>query len=215
MSRIAVLLYPEMTALDAIGPYETLALLPGSEVKLVARDPGPISTDNGPLELIAAEPLSAVPDPDVVVVPGGAGTRAEMERSETIDWLRGAHQGTTWTTSVCTGALLLGAAGILEGLEATTHWMFRDWLPRFGATPVPDRVVESGKVITAAGVSSGIDMALLLVERLAGPQVSQAIQLGIEYDPQPPHDAGSPEKAPTEVVEGVRSLMAESARVPG
>ena len=215
MSRIAVLLYPEMTSLDAIGPYDTLALLPDAEVKLVARQPGPISTDSGPMELVATDPLSAVPDPDVIVVPGGGGTRAEMERSETLDWLRAAHQGTTWTTSVCTGALLLGAAGILEGAEATTHWMFRDWLPRFGATAVPDRVVESGKVITAAGVSSGIDMALLLVERLAGPEVSQAIQLGIEYDPQPPHDAGSPEKAPAEIVEVVRSLMAESARVPG
>jgi transcriptional regulator GlxA family with amidase domain len=141
----------------------------------------------------------------VVLVPGGEGNRPLMRDSEVLDWLRVAHESSTWTTSVCTGALVLGAAGILDGKRATTHWAFLDRLSELGAEPVTERVVEDGKVITAAGVSAGIDMALTLAARIAGNEVAQAIQLGIEYDPQPPFDAGSPSKASPEVIELVRA----------
>ena len=147
----------------------------------------------------------------MIVVPGGWGTRALMEDERVLGWLRAAHQTSTWTTSVCTGSLLLAAAGILDGLEATTHWMSLEVLSRYGATPVSRRVVEQGKVITAAGVSSGIDMALTLAARIAGEDVAQAIQLGIEYDPQPPFDSGSVEKAPAAIVELVRAAAARFA----
>jgi transcriptional regulator GlxA family with amidase domain len=141
----------------------------------------------------------------VVLVPGGQGNRPLMRDSEVLDWLRVAHERSTWTTSVCTGALVLGAAGILDGKRATTHWAFLDRLSELGAEPVSERVVEDGKVVTAAGVSAGIDMALTLAARIAGNEVAQAIQLGIEYDPRPPFDAGSPSKASHEVIELVRA----------
>jgi len=157
------------------------------------------------LALVADRALDELPDPEVLVVPGGYGTRALMEDETMLSWLRRAHEGSQWTTSVCTGSLLLAAAGILDGLEATTHWLALDLLERYGATPVTRRVVQQGKVITAAGVSSGIDMALTLAARLAGEDIARAIQLGIEYDPQPPFDSGSPAKAGPEIVELVRT----------
>jgi transcriptional regulator GlxA family with amidase domain len=160
------------------------------------------------LALIADGTLAELPEPEVLVVPGGFGTRPLMDDEPLLDWLRHAHEHTRFTTSVCTGSLLLAAAGILEGLEATTHWMVLDLLERYGAVPVSRRVVEQGKVITAAGVSSGIDMALLLAARIAGEEIAQAIQLAIEYDPQPPFDSGSVEKAPPAVVERVRGAAA-------
>jgi transcriptional regulator GlxA family with amidase domain len=147
--------------------------------------------------------------PDVLVVPGGFGTRPLMKNERVLDWVRTVHESTTWTTSVCTGSLVLAAAGVLNGLRATSHWLALDILERHGAQPTSERVVEDGKVITAAGVSSGIDMALTLTDRLAGPDVAQAIQLGIEYDPQPPFDAGSPEKAPPHLVELLRGMRAD------
>jgi putative intracellular protease/amidase len=201
--QIAIPLFDRLTALDAIGPYEVLSRLPGADVLFVAAEPGPKRTDTGALALTAERPLSDVPQPDIVVVPGGRGTR-DQPHDELIAWIRQAHQSSRWTTSVCTGALLLGAAGILEGLPATTHWLFFEQLREFGADPTLERVVEQGKVITAAGVSSGIDMALRLTQLIAGDEVSQAIQLSIEYDPQPPFDAGSPAKAPRPIVELVR-----------
>jgi transcriptional regulator GlxA family with amidase domain len=158
------------------------------------------------LALMADESLDDLPEPEVIVFPGGYGTRELMDDARIIDWLGHAHQHSEWTTSVCTGSLLLGAAGILDGLEATTHWMALDRLKELGATPVTRRVVEQGKVITAAGVSSGIDMALTLVQRMKGPELAQAIQLGIEYDPEPPFDSGSPAKAPPEIVDMVRAV---------
>jgi transcriptional regulator GlxA family with amidase domain len=203
--RIAILIFDGLTALDAIGPYEVLSRLPGAELRFVSKEPGQKRTDTGALGVQADLAIADVPGPDVVLVPGGEGSRPLMRDSEVLEWLRVAHESSTWTTSVCTGALVLGAAGILDGKRATTHWAFLDRLSELGAEPVTERVVEDGKVITAAGVSAGIDMALTLAARIAGNEVAQAIQLGIEYDPQPPFDAGSPSKASPEVIELVRA----------
>lgn len=199
--KIAIPLYDRFTALDAVGPYEVLSRLPGASVHFVALEPGMKRTETGMLGLSADLALHELPDPEIVVVPGGYGTRALIDDERMVGWLRRAHQTSEWTTSVCTGALLLAAAGILDGLEATTHWLEYDLLERLGARPVSRRVVRQGKVITAAGVSAGIDMALVLVAEIAGPDVAKAIQLGIEYDPQPPFDAGSPDKAGARIVE--------------
>jgi transcriptional regulator GlxA family with amidase domain len=203
--QIAILIFDGLTALDAIGPYEVLSRLPGAELRFVAKQPGPKRTDTGALGVQADLATADLPGPDVVLVPGGEGNRPLMRDSEVLDWLRVAHERSTWTTSVCTGALVLGAAGILDGKRATTHWAFLDRLSELGAEPVTERVVEDGKVITAAGVSAGIDMALTLAARIAGNEIAQAIQLGIEYDPQPPFDTGSPSKASPEVIELVRA----------
>jgi transcriptional regulator GlxA family with amidase domain len=202
--RIAILIFDKLTALDAVGPYEVLSRLPGAELRFVAKEAGPMRTDTGALELTADRAISEIPDPDIVLVPGGEGNRVLMRDDEVLDWLRTAHEGTTWTTSVCTGSLVLGAAGILDGLRATSHWAFRERLREFGAEPVAARFVEDGKVITAAGVAAGIDMALHLAARNVSDEFAQAVQLGIEYDPDPPFDTGSPEKAPPELVELVR-----------
>jgi transcriptional regulator GlxA family with amidase domain len=204
--RIAILIFDRLTALDAVGPYEVLSRLPGANLRFVAAEPGPKRTDTGALALQADVGLSAVSDADVVLVPGGAGSRALMADQVVLDWLRAIHERSAWTTSVCTGALVLGAAGILDGKRATTHWAYLDRLADLGAEPVAERVVEDGKVITAAGVSAGIDMALHLAARIAGEEVAQAIQLGIEYDPAPPFDSGSPSKASPEVIELVRTV---------
>jgi transcriptional regulator GlxA family with amidase domain len=214
--RIAILIFDRLTALDAIGPYEVLSRVPGWELTFVAKEAGPKRTDTGRLEITADASLEELPDPEIVVVPGGDGNRPLLTDEVVLDWLRSAHESTKYTTSVCTGALVLGAAGILDGLEATTHWVYLDRLTEAGATPVKRRVVEQGKVITAAGVSAGIDMALTLVAREAGDDVAKAIQLGIEYDPEPPFDAGSPDKAPPQLVELIRSLEAagEAAAQP-
>jgi len=206
--QVAVLLYDRFTALDAVGPYDVLGRIPGAQVTFVAAEPGPVRTEQRSLALVADAPMREYPHPDIVVVPGGFGTRDLLEDEEILGWLREAHEHTKWTTSVCTGSLLLAAAGILDGLEATTHWLARDELAALGAVPVPDRVVRQGKIVTAAGVSSGIDMALHLAALEAGDTVAQAIQLGIEYDPAPPFDAGSPEKAPADVVDLLRALSA-------
>jgi transcriptional regulator GlxA family with amidase domain len=201
---IAVLLYERLTALDAIGPYEVLARLPGSTLTFVGRDAGPVRTDNDRLSLVADASVDDVPRPDIVLVPGGPGQVAMMDDERVLSWLRAAHETTAWTTSVCTGSLILGAAGLLQGKRATSHWLALDQLARYGAEATGERVVFDGKVVTAAGVSAGIDMALRLVAEIAGDQVAQTIQLGIEYDPQPPFDAGSPTKAPAHVVKFLR-----------
>jgi putative intracellular protease/amidase len=202
---IAIPIFDGITALDAIGPYEVLSRLPGAQVHFTALEPGPKRTDNGMLALTADRSVAEVPHPDVIVFPGGFGTRTLMNDEAMLAWVRTAHETSQWTTSVCTGALVLGAAGILEGLEATTHWAVLDKLRELGARPVSRRVVEQGKVITAAGVSSGIDMALTLAARIAGEEIAQAIQLFIEYDPQPPFDSGSTQKAPPAIVELART----------
>lgn len=206
--KIAVVLYDRLTALDAIGPYEVLSRLPGAELAFVATQPGPITTDNGMLTLHAERSLAEFASPDIVLVPGGPGEVAERAGGEVLEWLRQVDRTSTWTTSVCTGSLILAAAGLLDGKRATSHWLAMDELRRLGAEPVSERVVFDGKMITAAGVSAGIDMALTLAARVAGDQVAQAIQLGIEYDPQPPFDAGSPQKAPAEIV----ALLSGSSR---
>jgi transcriptional regulator GlxA family with amidase domain len=205
-TQIAILIFDGLTALDAIGPYEVLSRIPGHEVRFVAQEAGPKRTDTGALGVQADVSLTDVSNPEIVLVPGGKGNRPLMTDDEVLGWLREAHQGSTWTISVCTGALVLGAAGILEDKRATTHWAYLERLRELGARPVEERVVEDGKIVTAAGVSAGIDMALTLAGRLAGDQVAQAIQLGIEYDPDPPFDTGSPAKAPKPLVDLVRSL---------
>jgi putative intracellular protease/amidase len=205
---VAIPIFDRITALDAVGPYEVLSRLPGATVRFVAERRGEHRTENGMLALVADATLDEVPAPDVVLVPGGFGTRPLLGGGPLVDWVRAAHETSTWTTSVCTGALVLAAAGVLRGVEATTHWAAMDLLGRLGAVPVEERVVERGKVITAAGVSAGIDMALLLAARIAGDTLAQAIQLGIEYDPQPPFNSGSLRTAPDDVVALVRRAEA-------
>ena len=185
--QIAIGLYPGFTALDAIGPYQVFSNLPGGDVVLCAERTGRLADDNDILHLVVEHSFAEVPTPDVLVVPGGMITRRiARERGPIVEWIAAAHATTSYTTSVCTGALLLGAAGILEGLDATTHWCAYDELSRYGARPTERRVVFQGKVVTAAGVSAGIDLGLAVAAALGGPEVAQAIQLGIEYDPSLP-----------------------------
>lgn len=194
--RIVFPLFDGFTALDAVGPYEVLRNLPDADVVFAAAAPGPVTDGAGRLVLTAAVAFGDIDTADVLVVPGGPGARANTGNAQLLDWIRSVHATTTWTTSVCTGSLLLGAAGLLAGLHATTHWSAAGLLESYGAAYTERRVVEQGRIVTAAGVSSGIDMALRLTELLAGPVAAQAFQLAIEYDPQPPFDAGSWSKAP-------------------
>jgi putative intracellular protease/amidase len=203
---IVIPIFDDFTALDAIGPYEVLSRV-GGRVRFVAVQAGPIVTDNGMLTVLAEASLAEATAPDVVVVPGGVGARALTTDAVWIDWLRAVHGTSTWTTSVCTGSLLLGAAGILDGLRATSHWLELETLRQYGAEPTGERVVIEGKVVTASGVSAGIDMALTLAARLVGEDAAKAIQLGIEYDPQPPFDAGSVAKADPAAVALIRAAV--------
>ncbi len=199
--QVAYLLFDRFTALDITGPHEVLNRVPLTESIFVAEEAGPVRNESDTLSLVADASLDEVPSPDILVVPGGFGTRALLEHEPLLAWIRQAHETSAWTTSVCTGSLLLAAAGLLDGLRATTHWTARELLGELGAMAVPDRVVREGKIFTAAGVSAGIDMALVLVTEIWGAEVAQAVQLGIEYDPEPPHDTGAPEKAPQEIVD--------------
>ncbi|GAA3287376.1 DJ-1/PfpI family protein [Dactylosporangium vinaceum] len=203
--QIAMVLYPHMTALDIVGPHEVLSRLPGATTTFVGAGAGRVPTDTGTLSLGDKADFSAVPAPDVVVVPGGRDVAAQLADAALRDWLRAVDAGATWMTSVCTGSLILGAAGLLEGRAATSHWIVRERLREFGAEPSPERVVVDGKYATAAGVSAGIDLALTLAARIAGPQVAQTIQLAIEYDPRPPFTAGSPTTAPAGIVGHLRA----------
>ncbi|MFD9241727.1 DJ-1/PfpI family protein [Streptomyces sp. NPDC059556] len=207
--QIAVLLYPGFTTLDAVGPYELLARTPGADTVFVAKESGPVRNDQGSLALVADKTLAEVPRPDIVLVPGGPDARVAMDDPEIQAWLRTADETSTWTTSVCTGSLILAAAGVLDGRRATTHWLAFDELRELGGEPTGERVVFDGKYVTAAGVSSGIDMALHLIGRIAGDETAQTIQLLTEYDPQPPYDAGSPEKAPAGIVARWRGVKPE------
>lgn len=204
--KTAILIFDGLTALDAIGPYEVLRNVPGWEVEFFGPRGGELRTDSGALGLTADRDLSEPADADILLVPGGAGNRPLLKDERVLDWLREASARATWTTSVCTGSLVLGAAGLLEGRRATSHWLYLEQLRAYGAEPVGERYVEDGPVITAGGVSAGIDMALHLVGREAGPEVAQAVQLGIEYDPQPPFDSGSPAKAPAPIVDAVSAV---------
>ena len=214
--QIAIVLYPGLTALDAIGPYEVLRFLPDAEVRFVGAEPGPVVADSGVLFLGATHSYAETPSPDLVLVPGsGPRTATAMADTELLDWLRQVHETTRWTSSVCTGAMILAAAGILEGLPATTHWMVQSGLAAMGAKAQRgQRIVRAGKIVTAAGVSAGLDLGLWLAGEIAGRERAETIQLYIEYDPQPPFDAGSPSKASKAVVDNAKALGRKIALNP-
>jgi transcriptional regulator GlxA family with amidase domain len=200
--QVAIPLFPRFTALDAVGPYEVLQRIPCIDIVFVGRQRGEFRSENGMLGLTADATFDEVPQPDVVMFPGGVGTRPLQHDEGVLEWVRHAHATTRLTTSVCTGSLVLGAAGLLDGLTATTHWSCYPELAIHGAIPTAQRVVEHAaqRIITAAGVSSGIDMALRLVEVLVDRTAAEAAQLMIEYDPQPPFDSGSLDKSSEAVV---------------
>jgi transcriptional regulator GlxA family with amidase domain len=203
--QIAFVLYPGFTALDLIGPFQVLVDVPGHEVVFVAADRGPVMDHTGACPLTATATFDELTAPDLVVVGGALAEHDPLP--DVVAWLRRVHPTTTWTTSVCTGSTYLAAAGILDGVDATCHWARAGQLERLGARYVEQRVVERGKIITAAGVSSGIDMALVLLDRLHGADLARCVQLAVEYDPEPPFDSGSPSKATPETVELVRALL--------
>jgi putative intracellular protease/amidase len=208
---IAILLYDKMTALDVIGPYEVLSRLPEAEVRFVAADKGTVRSDMKALGITADYSIDEIDRADIFLVGGGPGDTAVRNDRRTLDWIKDIDRTTTWTTSVCSGSLILGAAGLLHGKRATSHFAVLDLLAEYGAEPTGERVVIDGKIVTGAGVSAGIDMALTLMSRIAGEQLAQAVQLGIEYDPQPPFDTGSPERAPKELVDLVRTMVRADA----
>lgn len=214
--QIAVVLYPGFTSLDFVGPYEVLRMLPDAEVRFLWHEAGPVHADSGVLVVAATHTFEETPSPDVVLVPGGM-TSAEHARDERVQvWLRQAHRTSTWTTSVCSGSVLLGAAGVLDGLRATSHWSCVPLLRTFGARPVGDeRIVREGKVVTAAGVSAGLDMALWLAGEIAGEERARAIQLVIEYDPQPPYDGGHLSKASARTKAAATALLASDLAATG
>jgi len=205
---IAILLYDQFTATDCVGPYDVLQLMPDTTVTFVGTEARPYRTDMGQLAILADKTIADVPNPDMVLIPGGIGTRPVMKDRAVVEWVQQANESAQYMTSVCTGSLLLGAAGLLDGLTATTHWGAVDTLNSTGATYVAERFVDHGRIITAAGVSAGIDMALHLAAQIHSDDVAKAIQLAIEYDPQPPFDAGTPEKAGPELAEFVNALFA-------
>jgi transcriptional regulator GlxA family with amidase domain len=203
--QVVIAIFDRFTILDAIGPYQVFTQLPGAETVLAAQCRGPVTDNDGAAQLNALASFDEVPRPDIVVVPGGPGQADHMTRGPLQDWLVAADATSTWTTSVCTGALILAGAGLLVGRAATTNWMAKDELARLGARPRDERYVFDGKYVTAAGVSAGIDMALALVAKIAGDEAGMAAQLGIEYDPHPPFNAGSPATAPADLVAAMRA----------
>ena len=214
--QIAIVLYHGMTALDAVGPYEDFRFIPDAELRFVSNIPQPIVTDSGVLVLGATHSYNETPSPDIVLVPGStADTTTAMADGVLISWLRDVHKTSTLTLSVCSGAMVLGAAGILEGHPATTHWIAQKALKNFGADSRRDeRIVKSGKIITGAGVSAGIDLALSVVKELYDQERAEVIQLLIEYDPQPPVDSGHPTKATKRVYEIANSELLKAAKNP-
>ncbi|MEU2252686.1 DJ-1/PfpI family protein [Nocardia xishanensis] len=209
--QIAVVLYPGMTALDAIGPYEVLRFAPGAEIRFVGHEVGPVVTDSGALALGVTHTFDETQAPRLVVVPGGPAATAVAADERVLDWLRTVHRTSDWTVSVCTGSLVLAAAGLLDGKPATTHWAAQRALGLLGASPKPgERYVIGDRVATAAGVSAGIDLALWLVGELFGRERAEVIQLDIEYDPRPPFDAGHPDKADAKVR---RTALADQMRL--
>ncbi|OFJ53282.1 DJ-1/PfpI family protein [Mycolicibacterium grossiae] len=206
--QIAVVLYPHFTALDFIGPYEVLRMLPDVRLRFVWHETGPVTADSGVLLVGATHTFAETPTPDVILVPGGPGSMEHARDERVLEWLRRAHQTSTWTTSVCTGSVLLAAAGLLEGRRATTHWSSLPILRTFGVTPVGDeRIVREGKIVTAAGVSAGLDMALWLAGEIGGEARAKVAQLVIEYDPQPPFDSGHTSKASAATKAGAAALL--------
>jgi putative intracellular protease/amidase len=203
--KIAIFVFPRFTALDAVGPYEVLSRLPGADLTFVGENPGSVRTDTGRLGLEVDATIADIDSADILLVPGGPGQNDLMSDGPVHTWLRHMNKKSTWTTSVCTGSLILAAAGLLEGRPATTHWSALDQLKKYGAIPTGERVVTDGKYVTAAGVSAGIDMALTLTAKVAGDDYAQRLQLAIEYDPQPPFNAGSPRTAPPEILAALQS----------
>jgi transcriptional regulator GlxA family with amidase domain len=207
--QIAIALFPKLTVLDAIGPFQIFATVPGAEVVVCAAQRGRLGDAGGRMHFDVDHTFDDVPRPDVVVIPGGNITRQMAREGDPIvDWIRSVHEHTTYTTSVCTGALLLGAAGLLRGLRATTHWVAYDELRKYGAEPTEQRVVFQDRIVTGAGVSAGIDLALEVVAKLTRPEIAQSAQLLLEYDPQPPYDTGSPSKAPKHIMDTMDGLIA-------
>lgn len=212
--QVAFVLYPGLTALDAIGPYELLKFLPGVEIRFVGHKVGPVATDRGVLHLGITHSFEETPAPHLVLVPGSeAQTAVAAADTRLTEWLKSVHQTSRYTTSVCSGAIILAASGVLSGQSATTHWAGLDSLRRFGVTPRPnERIVRAGKIWTAAGVSAGLDLALALIEDIAGQETAERIQLLVEYDPQPPFESGHMDKATAEVANAARKEMAQASR---
>jgi putative intracellular protease/amidase len=215
MTQIAIVTYPGFTALDFIGPYEVLRWLPDAEVRFVWHEPGPVTADSGVLVVGATHSFAETPSPDVVLVPGGMTTVEHARDEALLDWVRRAHQNATWTASVCSGSIILAAAGLLNGKRATSHWMTLPIVKTLGAIPVGDeRVVQEGDIVTSAGVSAGIDLALWLAGRIGGDDRAKAIQLSMEYDPQPPFDSGHMAKASAKTKAAATALLARDAAKP-
>ncbi|HEX5142523.1 MAG TPA: DJ-1/PfpI family protein [Mycobacterium sp.] len=215
MTQIAIVIYPGFTALDFIGPYEVLRWLPDAEVRFCWHEPGPVIADSGVLVIGATHSFAETPRPDVILVPGGFSTMEHARDEKLLDWLRTADHTSTWTTSVCSGSMILAAAGLLDGKRATSHWAALPVLKTFGVTPVSDeRVVHEGKLVTSAGVSAGIDLALWLAGQLGGEDRAKAIQLSMEYDPQPPFDSGHMSKASATTKATATALMAREMATP-
>jgi transcriptional regulator GlxA family with amidase domain len=212
MKTIGLVLYPQFTALDIVGPFQTLVDVPGLDVFFVAAQKGPVVDHSGKFSLEATHSFDEVDSLDVVVVPGGFADRDIDSTNTVVQFIKKIHHTTTWTTSVCTGSIFLAHAGILNGLTATTHWASYDRLRDLGAVPTEQRVIKQGKIITAAGVSAGIDMGLVLVAALEGDEMAKLIQLAIEYDPQPPFDSGAPSKVTPEFKEFVLSIFNSPTR---
>lgn len=213
--QIAVVLYPGFTALDFIGPYEVLRWLPDAQVRFVWHEPGPITADSGVLVVGATHSFDETPSPDVILIPGGMTTMEHARDDKLLDWVRAAHRTATWTASVCSGSVVLGAAGLLTGKRATSHWMALPALKTFGATAVGDeRIVHEGDIVTCAGVSAGIDLGLWLAGQIGGEGRAKAIQLSMEYDPQPPFDSGHTSKASVQTKAAATALMARELAKP-
>jgi putative intracellular protease/amidase len=215
MTQIAIVIYPGFTALDMIGPYEVLRNLPGAEVRFVWHEAGPIIADSGVLVIGATHSLAETPSPDVILVPGGPSTPVHARDDALLDWLRRAHRSASWTTSVCSGSVILAAAGLLEGRRATSHWLAIPLLKGFGVTPVTDeRIVRQANLVTSAGVSAGLDLALWLAAEIGGEARAKAIQLAIEYDPQPPFDSGHVSKASAATKVAATALLSKDSAKP-
>lgn len=215
MTQIAIMTYPGFTALDFIGPYEVLRWLPDAEVRFVWHEPGPITADSGVLVVGATHSFIETPSPDVILVPGGMTTMEHARDEKLLDWVRQAHRSATWTASVCSGSIILAAAGLLTSKRATSHWIALPILKTLGAIPVSDeRVVHEGRIVTSAGVSAGIDLALWLAGRIAGDDRAKVIQLSMEYDPQPPFDSGHMSKASAKTKAAATALMARDVARP-
>jgi len=215
MTQIAIIVYPGFTALDFIGPYEVLHRLPDTEVRFLWHEPGPITADSAALVIGATHSFDETPSPDVILVPGGLTTVEHARDEKLLDWVRTAHQTATWTASVCSGSLILAAAGLLDGKRATSHWGMLALLKSLGVNAVGDeRVVHEGDIVTSAGVSAGIDLALWLAGQIAGEDRAKAIQLSIEYDPQPPFDSGHMSKASAKTKASAAALLARDVAIP-